>query len=206
MPEAWRVCTANTLVCAAYGAMWGRARSFEGRRVRIPVLAAGAAIWIVPVSSRPLRNRVDLVFAIAATYAFSAACELRDARDRDLLSRWATLALVAAMPVFLLARIPFAHALAFSAASGQAYGAVVTVMALEALFVTVSLPFLRVAMSKERAELEQKKAALTDSLTGVANRRAFFDRGGPLLDWARLPILNWANGTRRSPITMQRIG
>ena len=28
------------------------------------------------------------------------------------------------------------------------------------------------------------KAALTDSLTGIANRRAFFDRGGPLLDWA----------------------
>jgi len=57
-------------------------------------------------------------------------------------------------------------------------------MAFEALFVVVCLPFLRVAMSKERAELEQRKVALTDSLTGVANRRAFFDRGGALLDWA----------------------
>jgi diguanylate cyclase (GGDEF)-like protein len=57
-------------------------------------------------------------------------------------------------------------------------------MAFEALFVTFCLPFLRVAMSKERAELEQRKAALTDSLTGIANRRAFFDRGGALLEWA----------------------
>jgi diguanylate cyclase (GGDEF)-like protein len=39
-------------------------------------------------------------------------------------------------------------------------------------------------MSKERAEQEQSRAALTDSLTGVANRRAFFDRGAPLLEWA----------------------
>ena len=81
------------------------------------------------------------------------------------------------MPGFLLARIPFAQALASSAASGQAQGAVVTAMAFEALFVAFCLPFLRVAMSKERAELGAAKAALTDSLTGIANRRAFFDRG-----------------------------
>jgi diguanylate cyclase (GGDEF)-like protein len=56
-------------------------------------------------------------------------------------------------------------------------------MAFQMLFTTFCLPFLRVAMSKERTELEQRKAALTDSLTGVANRRAFFDRGGPLLEW-----------------------
>jgi GGDEF domain-containing protein len=30
--------------------------------------------------------------------------------------------------------------------------------------------------------------ALSDSLTGIANRRAFFDRGGALLDWA---IVEW---------------
>ena len=57
-------------------------------------------------------------------------------------------------------------------------------MAFEALFAAFCLPFLRVAMSKERAELAQRKAALTDSLTGIANRRAFFDLGGPLLEWA----------------------
>jgi diguanylate cyclase (GGDEF)-like protein len=59
------------------------------------------------------------------------------------------------------------------------------VIAFQALFVTLCLPFLRVAMSKERAELEQRKAALTDPLTGIANRRAFFDRGAPLLAWAQ---------------------
>ena len=30
-PASWQVCTANALICAAYGTMWGGARSFEGR-------------------------------------------------------------------------------------------------------------------------------------------------------------------------------
>jgi hypothetical protein len=65
--------------------------------------------------------------------------------------------LIAGRAGFLLAGIPFAQALASSAASGQAQGAVVTAMAFEALFVVVSLPFLRIAMSKERAEVSSGK-------------------------------------------------
>ncbi len=65
--------------------------------------------------------------------------------------------------------------------SGHPHGVVATVMAFEALFAAFCLPFLRVAMSKERAELEQRRAAETDPLTGIPNRRAFFDRGDPLL-------------------------
>jgi diguanylate cyclase (GGDEF)-like protein len=60
----------------------------------------------------------------------------------------------------------------------------VLVFAFEALFVFFSVAVLRIAMSKERAELAQRKAALTDSLTGVPNRRAFFDVGGSLLERA----------------------
>jgi diguanylate cyclase (GGDEF)-like protein len=166
--------------------MWGGARSFEGRRISIPLLAAGAVIWILAFQfgefAHSVTARISLVSAITATYAFCSAGELWCARDRDLLSRWPTLLLVIGHAGFLLARIPFAQALAASAASGQAQGPVVTAMAFEALFVVVCLPFLRVAMSKERAELEQRKVALTDSLTGAANRRAFFERGEALLD------------------------
>jgi diguanylate cyclase (GGDEF)-like protein len=72
--------------------------------------------------------------------------------------------------------------LASTVNSGHPHGVVATVMAFEALFAAFCLPFLRVAMSKERAELEQRRAAQTDPLTGVPNRRAFFDRGNPLLE------------------------
>ncbi len=187
VPTSWSVCAANALLCAAYGMMWGGARSFEGRRIRIPLLIAGAAIWIVAFQfewfSQSLQARISLVSVVIATYALLSARELWYARDRELISRWPTLMLVVTHAGFVLLRIPFAHALTFAAITGRPHG-VVYLMAFEALFVTFSLPFLRVAMTKERAELEQRKAALTDSLTGVANRRAFFDRGGLLLEWA----------------------
>jgi diguanylate cyclase (GGDEF)-like protein len=188
VPNAWSVCAANALLCGAYAFMWSGARSFEGRRVPLAVLAAGPAIWIVAFQfegfAQSVVARIGLLSAITATYALAAAGELWYARDRDLISRWPTLILVVGHAGFLLARIPFAQTLASSAASGQAQGTIVTVIAFEALFAAFCLPFLRVAMSKERAELEQRKAALTDSLTGVANRRAFFDRGSPLLERA----------------------
>jgi diguanylate cyclase (GGDEF)-like protein len=152
------------------------------------LLAAGAAIWLVAFQfegfAQSLQARVALVSAITATYALLSACELWHARDRELISRWPTLALIVMHAGFLLARIPFAQTLAVAAITGQPHGAVVPVMAFQMLFTTFCLAFLRVAMSKERAEQEQRRAALTDSLTGVANRRAFFDRGAPLLDWA----------------------
>jgi diguanylate cyclase (GGDEF)-like protein len=188
LPKAWSICGANALICATYAFMWSGARSFEGRRVPIVVLAAGPAIWIAALQfngfAQSMAAAIGLVSAITAIYALLATCELWYARDRDLISRWPTLILVVGHAGFLLARIPFAQALASSAASGQPQSGVVTVIAFEALFVAFCLPFLRVAMSKERAELEQRKAALTDSLTGVANRRAFFDRGSPLLEGA----------------------
>jgi diguanylate cyclase (GGDEF)-like protein len=186
VPNSRSVCAANALLCTAYGFMWCGARSFEGRRISLVGLAVGPVLWIVafqfPTFAQSMEARISLVAAITATYALLAARELWYARDRDLISRWPTLALVIGHASFLLARIPFAQDLASSLLSGHPHGAVPTVMAFEALFAAFCLPFLRVAMSKERAELEQRQAAETDPLTGVPNRRAFFDRGNPLLD------------------------
>ena len=185
VPGVWSVCSANALLCLAYGMMWGGARCFEGRRVHGPLIAAGAAIWIAAFQfesfAQSLPARVMLVSCILASYALFSACELWYARDRELISRWPTLAVVLMHAGFLLARIPFASTLTSSLAAGQPQSLVTTVMAFEALFVTFCLPFLRVAMTKERAELEQRRAALTDALTGIANRRAFLELGASLL-------------------------
>ena len=188
MTNWWSVCVANTFMCVAYGVMWAGARSFEGRRAHITLIGLGAGIWIAAFQfesfADSLPARVQLVSAIMGCYALLSACELWYARDRELISRWPTLTLIVTHAGFLLLRIPFAGTLATATATGQPHGTIVTVVAFQALFTTFCLPFLRVAMSKERAELEQRRAALTDSLTGVANRRAFFDRGVPLLEQA----------------------
>lgn len=188
LPDSWSVGIANALACTAYGIMWGGARSFEGRRVHAPLILAGAAVWSLAFLfdgfAQSLPARFAIVSAINAGYALLCAWELLHPRDRELISRWPTLALVVMHAGFLLLRIPFAQVLTLSAATGQVHGPIVPIVALQMLFTTFCLPFLRVAMAKERVELEQRKAALTDSLTGIANRRAFFDRGGRLLQWA----------------------
>src|SRR5262249_16132469 len=174
VPNVWAVLAANALVCTAYGLMWCGARSFEGRRVSLLGLAIGPALWIAAFQfdsfAHSLQQRISLVAAISAAYPLLAARELWYARDPDLLSRWPTLVLVIGHAGFLLARIPFAQDLASSVSSGHAQSTMATVMAFEAPFVAFCVPFLRVAMSKERAELGQRLAAQTDPLTGVPNR------------------------------------
>jgi diguanylate cyclase (GGDEF)-like protein len=179
---------ASTLVCCAYGVLWAGARTFEGRKVQPAFVFAGAALWLALcqwsgfAGAQPAR--LLLLSAIFATYTLMGAREVWRGLDPELLSRWPTLALLVIHAGFLLARIPLAGALRLHAAMANLDGAqrlFISTMALEALCTTFALAFLRVCMAKERVELQQRKAALTDALTGIANRRDFFERGERLL-------------------------
>jgi diguanylate cyclase (GGDEF)-like protein len=186
IPLSWSICGASALICCAYGVLWSGARAFEGRQISWTGMMAGAAIWIaacqVPSLYDSLQARLVLTSIILATYTLLGAREVWFARDKELISRWPTLAILVVHAAFILARIPLASTITPLPNGAMPHTAVVTFMAFEALFAAFCIAFLRVNMSKERAEFEQRRAALTDSLTGVANRRAFFDRGGPLLD------------------------
>lgn len=186
IPRAVAICGGNALLCGAYGTMWAGARSFEGRRVHVPLIFIGAAIWTAacqcPYFYQSDAARAFLVPCIFAAYTLLGACELWYGRDRELISRWPTLALVVTHAGFLLARIPTVGAMPLISLAAQPHNTGAFVIAFEALFTAFCLPFLRVSMAKERAELRQRKAALTDTLTGVANRRAFFESGARLLD------------------------
>ncbi len=183
---SWSICAGNALICCAYGTMWAAARSFEGRRIRIGLILAGATIWVAacqfPTFYQTNQARVFLASVIFATYALLVAREVWHARDRELISRWPTLGLAVGHTGFLLARIPFASAVALTAVTERPHRLGLFIIAFEALFATFCLAFLRLSMAKERAELAQRKTALTDSLTEIANRRAFFELGTPLLE------------------------
>src|SRR5262245_3971775 len=45
--DVWSVTTANAIIAAAYGIMWGGARNFDGRPAPVSYMLAGALIWIV---------------------------------------------------------------------------------------------------------------------------------------------------------------
>jgi diguanylate cyclase (GGDEF)-like protein len=186
IPLSWSICGASALICCAYGVLWSGARAFEGRQISWIGMMAGAAIWIAacqfPGFYDSLQARIILTSMILGTYTLLGAREVWFARDKELISRWPTLAILLMHAAFILARIPVASTLPVLPDGAIPHTAMVTVMAFEALFAAFCIAFLRVNMSKERAEIEQRRAALTDSLTGVPNRRAFFDRGEPLLE------------------------
>jgi len=184
VPE-WSICAGNALICCAYGTMWAAARSFEGRRVPLPAIFAGATLWIAacqfPGFYQSNEARVTLASAVFASYSLLCAWEMWHPRDRELISRWPTLVLAVVHSGFLLARIRYAGVLQSMSLPHQVHSPGLLVLACEALFAAFCQAFLRVSMAKERAELAQRKAALTDSLTEIANRRAFFEYGAPLL-------------------------
>ena len=175
---------ASALICCAYGVMWAGARTFEARKAPLALVFAGAAFWLAlyqwPAFAETQPARLAALSAILGSYVLLAAREVWRGRDPELISRWPTLALLIIHAGFVLVRIPLAGALPF-AVMGGAQRLFVSIMALEALFATFALAFLRVSMAKERVELQQRKAALTDALTGIANRRDFFERGECLL-------------------------
>lgn len=185
-PHAWSIGLANAMMCCAYGVMWAGARSFEGRTVRMTLVFAGAAIWLAacqfPGFYESSRARVITVSIIFATYVLLGAGEVWRGRDRELISRWPTLGLLIMHAGFLLARIPLAGSVSPAMLAHGPHPTGLLIAAFETLFVIYCLAFLRVSMAKERAELQQRKVAHTDWLTGLANRRAFFEFGAPLLD------------------------
>jgi diguanylate cyclase (GGDEF)-like protein len=187
-PDALALIGGGALACLAFGVLWGGARCFEGRSVRLTWITAGAGLWLAACLVAHvhgwLEGRIALLSTIMATYALLVAWELWHARDRDLVSRWPTFGLVIGHAIFLLARIPFADALPFPLGDRTVPNPISAVFAFEVLFVAFAVAFLRLAMAKERAELEQRNAARIDPLTGIANRRAFFDLGAPLLHGA----------------------
>jgi diguanylate cyclase (GGDEF)-like protein len=186
LPDVWSVGVANVLVCSAYGVMWSGSRSFEGRNINLPVTFAGAAIWLLACQFGGLAEstpaRIMVASTICAAYLLLAAREVWHGRDRELISRWPTTALLVVHASFMLGRVPLCGIMALWSPAGQPRGICISIIAFEALFATYCLAFLRMSMAKERAELAQRRAALTDSLTGIANRRAFFEFGSPLLE------------------------
>ena len=185
LPMPWSMMGAGTFMCSAYGLLWTGSRVFEGRAARLPLAFAGGATWLAACQFEIFRDfepaRILLVTVVAAIYTLLCAYEVWNARDRELISRWPTLVLMLLHAGFLLARIPLLPQITFPLPVEGPHQGALLVIVLEALFVVFCLAFLRVNMSKERAELEQRKAAMTDWLTGIANRRAFFAHGEALL-------------------------
>jgi diguanylate cyclase (GGDEF)-like protein len=171
---------ANALLFVAMGLTWSGARLFDGRGVKPVAMFIGTFMWVgacqIPSFMASLDARVVLSSIIISGYTMVIAFEFWRGRAEPLGSRWPAIIVLAAHSCLFLLRIPFALT-AFS--HGESIplweNGWLPIIILESLLYVIAFAFIMMAMAKERLELRQKLASLIDPLTGLANRRAFFD-------------------------------
>jgi diguanylate cyclase (GGDEF)-like protein len=174
------VTLAYLVAMLAYGVMWTAARAFADRPARMPGIVAGPMAWLafsaLPGLAQATQWRIAFVSVLGAAYTLATARELWRGRGEPLLSRYPMVGLLLLHALCLTAR---SIAVCWEAppSADQVLRTGWVALGLEPLVVMIASGFLLLSMAKERAEAVQQRAARTDELTGVANRRAFLEKG-----------------------------
>jgi diguanylate cyclase (GGDEF)-like protein len=181
IPDFWSIIVGNALLAAAYGILWSGARKFEGKKPSILLALLGVALWlaacsIAPIYARPQARGV-VIAAIAMSYTLLAVVELWRGRD-DGGWRWPIVLLLLGHAVFVPMHIPLAGAWHHPDPSQVD---LLTFAIFEGAFVAICSAYLFGGMAKDKIAARYRHASLTDPLTGIANRRSFFETGERLL-------------------------
>jgi diguanylate cyclase (GGDEF)-like protein len=184
-PDVISIDLANAVLFTSFAVTWTGARVFDGRKPVPLYLFGGAVLWLLlcrlPGFIDIMNARVLLSSGIITGYTWATAYEFWRGRDEPLVSRWPAIFLLFAHGSLFLLRTPLAEMLAWSPTSKVFSSVWMTVLSFEALLFTIAIAFILLAMAKERIEFRHKTDALVDSLTGIANRRAFLHEGTLLL-------------------------
>jgi diguanylate cyclase (GGDEF)-like protein len=178
---------ANALLFVACGLTWSGARLFDGRGIKPVAMLIGTFMWVgacqIPSFMASLDARVILSSLIISGYTMVIAFEFWRGRAEPLGSRWPAIVVLGAHSALFMLRVPFALASTLEGSNGSLWSSGwFAIIALESLLYAIAFAVIVVAMAKERMELKHKKSALSDPLTGIANRRAFFDEAVTRLD------------------------
>ena len=155
---------------------WHGARLFAGRASALYLVLLGPAIFLLIVFlglAPSLDDRFVLTCSILAIYGFTTAFELR--RMPDAAYPWPAVTLLILLSASYLAWIPIAFASPLVSVTAATTSGWLPFVVLATLLLSVALAFVVLSMAKDRDEEEQRAFALTDSLTGLPNRRALFD-------------------------------
>lgn len=169
----------NALFALAYGLSYGAARRFNDRTVPWVPVAAGPLLWLIIVWGTDVSfvPRVAMMSLMAAGYGAATAYELWNGPDR-LISQRAAAVVTALNALYFLSRILMGPGIASSSDWVANFGAEfdqawVSMVGLVILLYVMIFGFLIMSMAKEKTDLEHRRAAHIDPLTGVANRRGF---------------------------------
>lgn len=178
--------TADILLFVAVGMIWSAARLFHGRQVRWGAMCLGAVVWLiasaVPAFDDSAALRVGMSSLIIAGYTFLIATELWRERRKSLIRRWpAVFVPMLHGAIFLFPMVLASLSLDRAGAHGLSKGWV-AVFAIEIVLYVVGAAFIVLVLAKDRTVRLYKTAAATDPLTGLLNRRGFFEGAATLMN------------------------
>lgn len=162
----------------AGGIKWHACRRFAHRHASVLITLVGpVAYFVLAVSGsvESFSSRLMIVCALAAAYNFAAAAELARDDGEQLPSRWPAIGLLILTGVSFLSWVPLTTAMPIPEVGDVFVSSWLPGVILITVLLRVALAFIVLSMAKEREEQEQRTDALTDSLTGLPNRRALFE-------------------------------
>jgi diguanylate cyclase (GGDEF)-like protein len=167
---------ATALLFVAVGMIWSATRVFHGRAVCWVAMLSGAAFWLAASFSPVLAASGDLRIVVSAmiiaAYTVLTATELRRERRKSLIRRWPA----AFVPLLHGAIFIFPVALAaLSSDDDKLARGWIAVFATEVLLYVIGMAFMVLILAKDHTVRAYKTAASTDPLTGLLNRRGFYE-------------------------------
>ncbi len=182
----------SALMFVACGMIWNGVRLFQGRRLLPLAVFAGAVIWLLvapfPAFAEGSNARTALGAVVVAAYTFAIAFEFGRERRKSLYSPTRMVVVpclhagIFLLPFIIHAFLPDVLA-----------GGWLTVFTLETLIYAVGAAFIVLMMVQDQQVRIYRKAAETDFLTRLPNRRAFREEAQALC--AR-------QGARGEPVTL----
>jgi diguanylate cyclase (GGDEF)-like protein len=178
----------NVLLFIAVGMVWSAARVFHGRPVLWGSMCLGAVVWLASGWSHAFADsaasRLVMSSMIVAAYTFLTATELWRERRKAVRRQWPTIFVPILHGMVFLFPVALA---ALSQTGGLNLGTGwVAVYAIEVVLYVVGAAFIVLVLTKDRTVRHYKRAAATDPLTDLLNRRGFFEACGEIMSNRRL--------------------
>jgi diguanylate cyclase (GGDEF)-like protein len=185
----WPVRAALTMLILASALTWAGARVFDGLSTPPVWLFGGTALWIAgfAIHYTPDTYWVGTLHKSLTNLAYyaAAAWSLHAGRGESLRARTPLAILLLVHGLAIMLAVP--ASLEARTAAGAAPGVLNWngVILFEGLVFAIGTAIFLIVMMKERSEGRLLATSHTDLLTGIANRRGFFEKAGRALDRCR---------------------